>query len=148
MAMGIPRRTVSAGGVVLNARGQVLVVSQPGNTWSLPKGHLETGEDGLTAARREIYEESGVARLEWLGELGCYDRPRIGLLGEDDHSELKTIHFFLFRALDEQLAPIDPLHKEARWLDPLAAVDQLTHPRDRQFLADVLPRLPTSGQTR
>lgn len=28
-------------------------------TWELPGGHIEKGEDGLTAARRELYEESG-----------------------------------------------------------------------------------------
>ena len=56
--------TRSAGGVVVNAEGKVLVVNQHGTSWSLPKGHIEDGEDALAAARREIYEESGVSDLE------------------------------------------------------------------------------------
>lgn len=137
--MSSPKRTVSAGGVVLNACGQVLVVSQQGHSWSLPKGHLEPGETALNAARREIHEESGLSQLEWMSELGSYERPRIGLHGGDDLSEIKTIHFFLFRTEEMHLAPIDPHHPVARWLEPTAAVDLLTHPRDRQFLASVLP---------
>ena len=50
----------SAGGVVLNGAGQVLVVNQKGTSWSLPKGHVEEGEDALSAARREIFEEAGI----------------------------------------------------------------------------------------
>ena len=143
--MSVPKRTVSAGGVVLNARGQVLVVSQHGNSWSLPKGHLEPGEDALSAARREIHEETGIAQLEWMGDLGSYERPRIALKGGDDPSEIKTIHFFLFRTKSTELSPIDPHHPEARWLVPAAAVALLTHPRDRQFLASVLPKIGRKG---
>ena len=55
------KHTQSAGGVVLNKKGEVLVVSQRGTSWSLPKGHIDKGEDALGAAKREIYEESGSA---------------------------------------------------------------------------------------
>ena len=58
--------TKSGGGVVLNEKGEVLVVSQRGNAWSLPKGHIEAGEDAIAAARRETLEESGLADLDGL----------------------------------------------------------------------------------
>ena len=48
------------------ASGQVLVVNQRGRSWSLPKGHIEKGESILEAARREIYEESGVKKLKFV----------------------------------------------------------------------------------
>jgi 8-oxo-dGTP pyrophosphatase MutT (NUDIX family) len=54
------RKTRSAGGVVTNEEGEILVVSQRGTSWSLPKGHIDPGEDALVAAKREIYEESGI----------------------------------------------------------------------------------------
>ena len=89
--------TKSAGGVVLNSEGEVLVVNQNGNSWSLPKGHIDAGEDAVTAARREIYEESGITELEQLGELGTYERYRIGKGGVgEDISEIKSILFFCF----------------------------------------------------
>lgn len=63
-------KTISAGGVVLNSQGEVLVVSQHGTSWSLPKGHVEEGENLMAAALREIQEEAGVANLEYIRELG------------------------------------------------------------------------------
>ena len=57
------KRTQSAGGVVLNKKNEVLVVNQRGNSWSLPKGHIEDGEDKIQTAKREVYEESGINQL-------------------------------------------------------------------------------------
>jgi len=58
-----------AGGIVLNDRGEVLVVNQRRSSWSLPKGHCDIGEDELETAKREIYEESGVSQLEYIKKL-------------------------------------------------------------------------------
>ena len=93
-----PQKTTrSAGGLVLH-RGLVLVVRQSNNTWSLPKGHLEPGETARQAAMREIYEESGVSQLEFIRELGTYQRYKINKdTGEDDKSDVKIMIFFLFK---------------------------------------------------
>lgn len=53
------RHTRSAGGVIINRDGKVLVVSQHGTSWSLPKGKLEDGEDVFEAMKREFKEEAG-----------------------------------------------------------------------------------------
>lgn len=132
----------SAGGVVLNPKGEVLVVNQRGNSWSLPKGHLDEGEDALTAARREIYEESGVRDLEFLGDLGTYERFRIGFGKPEDRSSKKRITLFLFRALTLKLKPVDPDHPEARWVPRGKVADLLTHSEDKKFFLAVLKGLP------
>ncbi len=98
------RKTRSAGGVVTNEEGKVLVVSQRGTSWSLPKGHIDPGENALAAARREIYEESGIRDLELVRELGSYERHKIGVNGGDDRSELKVITMFLFRTSEKSLS--------------------------------------------
>lgn len=136
------KRTQSAGGIVLNPQGAVLVVNQHGNSWSLPKGHIDPGEDALAAARREIDEETGVSELDLVRPLGSYKRPRIGRHGGDDPSEQKTLHFFLFRTRQTKLAPRDPAHPEARWVDRSRVAALLTHERDRQFFLEILPTLP------
>ncbi len=127
------KRTESAGGVVLNGRGEVLVVSQHGTSWSLPKGRIEAGEDYLEAARREIHEEAGITRLELVEELGSYTRYKLSATGTDDHSEFKTIHMFLFTTDEETLQPIDPENPEARWVDKTRVAELLTHAKDREF---------------
>ena len=134
--------TVSAGGVVVNAEGLVLVVSQNGTSWSLPKGHVEDGENLLEAARREIYEESGLDELELVGELGSYGRYRIGKGGGEDRSELKTIHMFLFRTSQTALAPVDPDNPEAVWVERRRVAALLTHPRDAEFFESVVDAIP------
>ena len=132
------KSTHSAGGVVLNKKRQVLVVNQRGRSWSLPKGHLEEGEETLEAARREIYEESGLKDLKLVKLLGSYERMRIGKNGGEDGAELKKLTFFLFEADGEVLKPIDPDNPEARWVDPNKVCDLLTHPKDKEFFQGVL----------
>jgi len=130
--------TESAGGVVVNAEGRVLLVSQFGTSWSLPKGHMEEGESPLEAARREIHEETGVSRLELVRPLGTYTRHRLGRDGGEERSELKTIHLFLFRTDATELAPLDADNPEARWVERESVAGLLTHAKDREFCASIL----------
>ncbi len=134
----------SAGGVIVNPDGDVAVCSQNGNSWSLPKGHLDQGEDALTAARREIREETGLADIEFVRELGTYERRRIGKdgAGEDEESPLKRITMFLFMAPSTApLSPEDPDNPEARWVPMDQVGDLLTHPKDREFFSKVREEL-------
>ncbi len=137
------KRTESAGGVVMNARGEVLVVSQHGTSWSLPKGHIEDGEDTLTAARREIYEESGVNQLDFVRELGSYERFRISLTGGEERAELKTIHLFLFTTGQDELKPVDPENPVAIWVEKEAVTELLTHEKDKEFYLSFLKQFQT-----
>ncbi|HLB66742.1 MAG TPA: NUDIX domain-containing protein [Candidatus Saccharimonadales bacterium] len=131
------KHTYSAGGIVINPEGQVLVVSQHGTSWSLPKGTLEKGEDHKTAALREIKEETGIAKVRFIKELGTYDRNKISVDGGDDSSELKTITMFLYTTSEESLNPIDPHNPEARWVKPDKVSNLLTHAKDKAFYTNV-----------
>ena len=135
------KKTESAGGVVLNSKGEILVVNQNHNSWSLPKGHVDTGEDALEAAKREIYEESGIESLEYISELGRYERYRIGKNGGDDMTELKGITMFLFKTLLLKLAPIDSNNPEARWVRKEDVSALLTHPKDKEFFESIISQL-------
>ena len=135
------KRTETAGGVVLNKKGEVLVVSQHGTSWSLPKGHIDDGEDKMTAAVREIYEEAGIDHLVHVRDLGSYERYKIGLDGKDDKSELKKIHMFLFTTKQDKLSPIDPHNPEAKWINKEKVAGLLTHRKDREFFLGVLPKI-------
>ena len=131
------KKTRSAGGVVTNDEGEVLVVSQRGTSWSLPKGHIDPGEDALGAAKREIYEESGIRDLELIRELGSYERYKIGLDGGEERSELKVITMFLFRTSEKVLRPVDPDNPEARWVEKSKVAVLLTHEKDKEFFRRV-----------
>ena len=83
----------AAGGVVGNERGEVLMIYRR-NRWDLPKGHIDTGEDALTAAKREVEEETGVSGLKFVSEL-CNTLHAYNVYGE---WELKCTYWFAFDA--------------------------------------------------
>jgi 8-oxo-dGTP pyrophosphatase MutT (NUDIX family) len=139
--MSEPKKTFSAGGVVLNINGEVLVVNQRGSSWSLPKGHLEGNEDEMAAARREIYEESGINSLELIKKLGAISRFKLNRQGVEDRTELKTITIFLFKTDQMDLNPVDKDNPLARWVNKDEVAGLLTHPEDKKFFLSILSEI-------
>lgn len=131
----------SAGGVVLNPKGEMILVLQRNGVWSLPKGKIEEGEDRVDAARREIREECGIADLQYVEILGSYTRYAIDDTGAEDRRLLRRITVLLFTTTETRLHPADPRIREACWVTPANAVGLLGAPKDQEFLASVLPRL-------
>lgn len=131
--------TYSAGGVVTNPQGQVLLVNQHHTSWSLPKGHIEVGEEPAVTAQREIYEEAGISYLHLVQSLGSYQRYALNKQGHEDAAEMKTIYMYLFHTEQETLSPQDKDNPEARWFSFRDALKQLSHPKDQAFLEQVLP---------
>ncbi len=132
-----------AGGIVWNPRKGIAVVNQNHDSWSLPKGHVEPGEDTLSAALREIHEETGIpiAALTLVAEVGSYVRSQIKWRPGDEPRE-RTITLYLFTTTEDELTPIDPENPEARWMTPESAATLLTHPKDQEFLTAYLARHP------
>lgn len=135
------KNTETSGGIIIN-NGKVVVVNQRGTSWSLPKGHIEKSEDRLQAAIREIEEETGITQLKLIKGLGSYRRYRIGKNPkENDKTELKTIHIFLFETDQTELKPTDPHNPEAKWIQKEDVPKLLTHPKDKEFYLKVLKEL-------
>ncbi len=57
------REIDAAGGVVMNASGEYLMIFRRGK-WDLPKGKREPGESVSDCALREVAEETGLSSLE------------------------------------------------------------------------------------
>lgn len=135
------KKTKSAGGIVLNQDGLVLVVNQYGTSWSLPKGHIEEGESEVDAAKRETLEESGIDELYLVKELGIYQRHKIDKDGNEDKSELKTIFMYLFKTKQTVLNPIDSENPEAKWVEKEKVSELLTHSKDKDFFLSVIDKI-------
>ncbi len=128
-----------AGGIVI-WNDQVLIIHQNKNSWSLPKGHVEVGEPIEQAARREIQEESGITDLHLVRKLGIIQRYKIGINGQDDHSELKDIHVFLYLTAHGAVASSEP-HSMPVWMPAQQIGHYLTHPKDAAFFIENQPNI-------
>ena len=137
------QKTQSAGGIILNQKGEVVLVKNGPSFWGFPKGHLDEGEEAMAAARREIQEETGLTRLAFVKDLGSYERYRgMPSGGGDDERELKRIYMFLFGTIENTLAPTDASNPEARWVKKEDVAALLTHPKDREFFESIISSLP------
>jgi len=133
--------TYSAGGVVINPDGHVLLVNQHGTSWSLPKGHIEVGEEPAITAQREIFEEAGISYLHLVQSLGSYQRSSLNRQGVEDSEEMKTIYMYLFATEQMHLVPQDEQNPEACWSSLEDAQKILTHSKDRVFLLKSRPAI-------
>src|SRR5689334_19971259 len=63
MRLAHTRFTVTAGAIIINESGQVLLLKhrfRAGSGWGLPGGFIEAGEQPIDALRRELREEIGL----------------------------------------------------------------------------------------
>ncbi len=128
----------SAGGIIVGPDGKIVLVEQHANSWSFPKGGIETGESELEAAVREIYEETGLKDITFVEELGSYERYSIGPHGKGEATDWglrrRTLFLFTTNATAAELRPIDSEVTTIGYYTLDEAVEKLTHQKDKEFL--------------
>lgn len=124
------KREFSAGGIVFNDKGQVLLTKHSQNHhWSFPKGLIDPGQTSEQAAVREVKEEGGV-------EAGIIDK--IGyskyVYSLDREKIFKIVTYFLMKYTSGDPKNHDWEVEEAGWYEPDEALGQLTFPQDKELL--------------
>ena len=139
----------SAGGVIIGDSGTIVLVLAKDNTrWLFPKGHVETEETDEQAARREIEEETGLRDLEYIDDLGSYERHPLNPDGSPNTNVMKEIHMYLFAAAPHAiLAPvmIEEII-EARWFPFRELGEHIGNDKDRAWFATVADRVQQAIQ--
>ena len=90
----------AAGGIVENELGEMHLIYRR-ERWDLPKGHIDAGEDALSAAIREIAEETGVVGLNFVAQIGN----TLHAYNVYGKWELKLTHWFAFSCHSSSTTP-------------------------------------------
>lgn len=149
----------AAGGVVLNDRGEVLLLERevprtdtPSHEVRLPKGHIESGESPQEAALREVGEESGYWGLEIIADLG---EAKTEFVFKGQYIK-RNEHYYLMRLTDPnrgQPHPKSPSAEEALfqplWVPDLATAERLlTFVSEKDFVRRAQQWLDTYAQSK
>ena len=113
----------------LDRRGRLL--------WSMPKGHVEPGEERSTTAEREVWEETGV-HGQVIEELGVIDYWFVS----DGVRIHKTVHHHLLRFVDGELNDEDPEVTEVAWIPASELIEHLAYADERKLARIAHDRLP------
>jgi 8-oxo-dGTP pyrophosphatase MutT (NUDIX family) len=133
----------AAGGVVWRRAGdgapEIVLVHRPRyNDWSLPKGKLDPGEHELTAAVREVFEETSVEAVPQVR------LPSIKYLTSAPGVE-KSVDFWSMRATAWTPRPPDDEIEEARWVPAGDAPLLLSYAHDRGVVRAFLSLPPVTA---
>lgn len=117
-----------AGGIIINQKNKILLVCNKLGYWTFPRGHIEENEDILVAAKREIKEEAGIEDLEYVKNLGTYERRR---LNEPD--KVMVTQMYLFKTGQDKAQSQDEQNPDAKWFKKEDVEDTLTAQGDKDF---------------
>lgn len=125
----------AAGAVVTRKGGAVLLVHRPKyDDWSFPKGKLDPGEHVVTAAVREVAEETGLDVR--LGPALSSQRYRMS------NGRFKTVGYWTARVIGSddvsRYRPNDEIDA-VEWVPWDDAARRLTYPHDRETLTEARP---------
>lgn len=149
----------AAGGVVwrsdlsLDAAPRIVIVHRPGyGDWSLPKGKLNRGEHALTAAVREVREETGVLAVPQAGLPSVHYQvhrpgtPANPLRPATPAEQVdKVVDYWSMRVATCARRLPDHEVDDVRWVPEDEAYRMLTYSRDRAVVNAFLARPPVTG---
>ena len=118
----------TSGGVVFRRSKdgglELLLIKDAKNRWTIPKGHVEPGEEPKETAEREIQEETGLQDMKvmnWLGKVNFRYRRGHTLV-------LMTMHIYLVQALgDTDTLTAEDWMAGIEWLPANDAIDKIAY---------------------
>jgi ADP-ribose pyrophosphatase YjhB (NUDIX family) len=122
-------RETTSGGIVFRRNHksnqvEILLIQDAKNRWTIPKGHVEEGEQPNQTAEREIREETGLQEMkvyDWLGKVNFRYRRTHTLV-------LMTMHIYLVQGKgDTNALKGEDWLSDIKWLPAHEAVDKIAY---------------------
>jgi len=107
----------------------LLVFSKRNSEWGFPKGHIENNETEIAAAKREIFEETGISAIKFTDGFRIEDVYQIKGNSVEKHSV-----YFLAKALDEPANYDETEISSVGWFDKSAAKSKLSFEKQKEIL--------------
>jgi len=119
---------IGSGGIVFKEEDgqlQFLLIKNPFDKWTFPKGKVKEDETWQEAAAREIGEETGIKQAEILEEVG-----EIKFTDKSKEEPIKkSIYFYLVKTDQKEITPNkDSDTKEVKWMSEEDVIKSLGYP--------------------
>lgn len=145
------KREFSAGAVIFYKKGQsreYLLLLHHKKQIDFPKGHYEKGEAGLEAAKREIFEETGLKKLRFYRPFKKTIRYFFYASGPKKSAKkekiLKFVNFFLARSYTRKVK-VSFEHSGYKWLSYKEALAVVKYKNARELLMTAEQFLKNTG---
>jgi 8-oxo-dGTP pyrophosphatase MutT (NUDIX family) len=117
----------TSGGVIfrrLDEGFEILLIADMKKRWTIPKGHVDPGEEPRQTAQREIQEETGLQQIKvysWLGKVNFQYR-RLNTL------VLMTMHLYLVEITsDSDNFKPEKWLSDIKWFKPEEAINLIEY---------------------
>lgn len=137
------KREFSAGGIVFNKQGQVLLTQHSTNHyWGFPKGIIDPGQTAKEAAVREVKEEGGIV-AEIITKVGDSKYIYTFKTGDKVHNLespekgekiFKVVTLYLMKYISGNPEDHDWEVSEAKFMTPEEALKTISFSQDKQHL--------------
>ena len=119
---------IGVGIIVLNKYNKIFVarrIDNPGNFWQMPQGGVDENEDFLSAAYRELEEETSIKKVKLIKEIDemtTYELPNnlLGIIWKGKFKGQKQKWFLMRHLGDDEEININtnkPEFLEWKWID-------------------------------
>lgn len=126
----------SAGAIVFQTNNdeiKYLLLHYEEGHWDFPKGHIEEGETAVETAKREVLEETGIKKLEFVKEFKEKIHYFYKVNGE---LRSKDVVFYLAKTEEEKIK-LSSEHIGFSWLSFEKALEKLTFKNAKEILKKV-----------
>ena len=144
ISLKLPMRS-GVGVVILNHENKVFVGKRkdnPVNKWQMPQGGVDSGEDYISAMRRELFEETSIKSIEILKEIEGfyeYELPKnlIGIIWKGKYRGQRQKWFitrFVGNENEINLKTKNPEFIEWKWVLPNELPEVIVYFKKKMYL--------------